>query len=120
MFQKFKGDSAEHIPLRIVGLCSGYRYVYSDSRKEVTLSRKSNVYRFTVYRDQVVRQTGEKEKLTASVKVQSIPYLAEEDALQYFQCQAEYIDTTDYGVALSLEMQKRAEELVLALQEGDQ
>lgn len=120
VFQKFKGDSAEHIPLRIVGLCSGYRYVYSDSRKEVTLSRKSNVYRFTVYRDQVVRQTGEKEKLTASVKVQSIPYLAEEDALQYFQCQAEYIDTTDYGVALSLEMQKRAEELVLALQEGDQ
>ncbi len=120
VFQKLKGESAEHIPLRIVGLCSGYRYVYSDSRKEVTLSRKSSVYRFTVYSDQMTRQTGEKEKLTTSVKVQSIPYLAEEDALQYFQCQSEYIDTTDYGVALSLEMQKRAEELVSALQEGDQ
>ncbi|MBD5527298.1 MAG: hypothetical protein HDR02_02665 [Lachnospiraceae bacterium] len=119
IFQKLKGESAEYIPLRLIGLCSGYRYVYSDSRKEVTLTKKSNVFRFTVYSDQMVRQDGSKEKLTTPVKVQNVPYLAEEDAIACFQCQAEYIDTTDYGVALSSQMQKRAQELVDALQEGE-
>ncbi len=119
IFQKLKGESAEHIPLRLVGLCSGYRYVYSDSKKEVTLTKKSNICRFTVYSDRMVRQDGSEEKLTASVKVQNVPYLAEEDAIAHFQCQAEYIDTTDYGVALSAQMQKHVEELVDALQEGE-
>lgn len=119
IFQKLKGESAEHIPLRLIGLCSGYRYVYSDSRKEVTLTKRSNVCHFTVYSDRMVRQDGSQEKLTTSVKVQNVPYLAEEDAIAYFQCQAEYIDTTDYGVALSVQMQKRVQELVDALQEGE-
>ncbi len=83
------------------------------------LTKRSNVFRFTVYSDQMVRQDGSKEKLTTSVKVQNIPYLAEEDAIACFQCQAEYIDTTDYGVALSTQMQKRVQELVDALQEGE-
>lgn len=119
IFQKLQGESAEYIPLRLIGLCSGYRYVYSNSRKEVTLTKKSKVCRFTVYSDRMVRQDGAEEKLTTSVKVQNVPYLAEEDAIACFQCQAEYIDTTDYGVALSAQMQKRAKELVDALQEGE-
>lgn len=119
VYQKLKRESAEYIPLRVIGLCCGYRYVYSDSKKEVTLTKKSNVYHFTVYSDQMALQDGSQEKLTASVKVQSIPYLAEEDAIACFQCQAEYIDNTDYGVALSAQMQKRAQELVDALQEGE-
>ncbi|MDE6640505.1 MAG: hypothetical protein K2K63_08275 [Acetatifactor sp.] len=119
IFQKLQGESAEYIPLRLIGLCSGYRYVYSDSRKEVTLTKKSNVCRFTVYSDRMVRQNGSEEKLTTSVKVQNVPYLAEEDAIACFRCQAEYIDNTDYGVALSEQMQKRFQELVDALQEGE-
>lgn len=119
VFLKLKGEAAEHIPLRLIGICSGYRYVYSDSQKEVTLTKKSKVYRFTVYGDKVTLQDGKEEQLTASVKVQSLPYLAEEDAWSYFRCQAEYIDTTDYGVALNEEMQKRVEELISAFQEGD-
>ena len=119
IFQKLQGESGEFIPLRLIGLCSGYRYVYSDSRKEVTLTKKSNVCRFTVYSDRMVRQDGSEEKLTASVKVQNLPYLAEEDAIAFFRCQAEYIDTTDYGVALSAQMQKHVQELVDALQEGE-
>lgn len=119
VFLKLKGEAAEHIPLRLIGICSGYRYVYSDSQKEVTLTKKSKVYRFTVYGDKVTLQDGKEEQLTASVKVQSLPYLAEEDAWSYFRCQAEYIDTTDYGVAFNEEMQKRVEELISAFQEGD-
>ncbi|MDE5587906.1 MAG: hypothetical protein K2J60_02030 [Acetatifactor sp.] len=119
IFQKLQGESGEFIPLRLIGLCSGYRYVYSDSRREVTLTKKSNVCRFTAYSDRMARQDGSEEKLTASVKVQNVPYLAEEDAIAFFRCQAEYIDTTDYGVALSAQMQKRVQELVDALQEGE-
>ncbi len=119
VFLKLKGEAAEHIPLRLIGTCCGYRYVYSDSKKEVTLTKKSKVYRFTVYSDQVVLQDGTEQQLSASVKVQTLPYLAEEDALLCFQCQAEYIDTTEYGVVLNGEMQKRVEELLAAFQEGD-
>ncbi len=118
MFLKLKGEAKEHIPLRTIGTCMGYRYVYSDSQKEVTLTRKSKVYRFTVYSDQVALKDGTQETLTASVKVQTLPYLAKEDGVSYFQCQAEYIDTTDYGVALDVEMQKRVEELLAPFLEG--
>lgn len=119
IFLKLRGESAEHIPLRSIGICGGYRYVYSDSQKEVTLTKKSRVYRFSVYGDKVAVQGGKEEQLTSPVKVQSLPYLAEADASSYFRCQAEYIDTTDYGVVLNEEMQKRVEELISAFQEGD-
>ncbi len=119
IFLKLRGESAEHIPLRSIGICGGYRYVYSDSQKEVTLTKKSRVYRFSVYGDKVAVQGGKEEQLTSPVKVQSLPYLAEADASSYFRCQAEYIDTTDYGVVLNEEMQKRVEELLSAFQEGD-
>jgi len=118
VFRKLKGVSTEHIPLKLIGVCGGYRYLYSDSEKEVTLTRRSSVYRFTVYSDQVTLWDGTTEKMTASVKVQNLPYLAEEDAMKYFSCGAEYIDTTDYGIVLNVKMQELADEMVSASQEG--
>ncbi len=120
VYQKLKGESAEHIPLKQVGICSRYRYVYNDTERVVTLTKKASVYTFVAYSDEVTLPDGSSEKLTGTVKVQGIPYTTEEDAMKYFDCQSEYIEATDYGVALNAKMEEYAEELISAVQEGVQ
>lgn len=118
-YQKLKNESEEYLPLPLIASSTGYRYLYSDSRTEATLSKKRMVYRFTIHQGEVSLQDGQMEELHASVKVQDgIPYLSEEDARQYFSCEAVYIENTDYGICLGPKALAQMEALQAALQEG--
>ncbi len=120
LYLKLKGESVEYAPLKLIGDAVGYRYVYSDSKKEVTLTRKTDIYRFTVAGDQVSFRDGTGKALLAPVKTQEAPYLSKADANELFGCIAEYIENTDYGVLLSPKMEKGAQDFVLAAQEGEE
>lgn len=119
VFRKLKGEADRYLPLDLIASCTGYRYVYSDSRMEVTLSKKRSVYGFQVYRDEVRLLDQTTEKLEGSVKVQGdCPYLSEEDARQYFNCEAEYIDQTEYGILLGPKESGLVKAVEEAAQEG--
>ena len=119
VFRKLKGEAARHLPLDVIASCTGYRYVYSDSRMEVTLSKKGSVYRFSVYQDEVRLLEDVTEKLAGTVKLQDgSPYLPEADALLYFACEAEYIDQTEYGICLGPKVQGFVKDIMEAAQEG--
>lgn len=119
VFRKLKGEADRYLPLDLIASCTGYRYVYSDSRMEVTLSKKRSVYCFQVYRDEVRLLDQTTEKLEGSVKVQGdCPYLSEEDARQYFHCEAEYIDQTEYGILLGPKESGLVKAVEEAAQEG--
>nr|WP_304968480.1 hypothetical protein [uncultured Acetatifactor sp.] len=119
VFQKLKGEAGEHLALDTVASCTGYRYVYSDSRMEVTLSKKLSVYRFRVNQDQVQLLDDITEKLEGAVKLQGDhPYLLEADARQYFNCEAEYIHGTEYGICLGPKEEGFVESIMEALREG--
>ncbi len=120
LYLKLKGESAVYAPLKLIGDTTNYRYVYSDSKQEVTLTRKTDIYRFTVADDQVYFRDGTGKSLSATVKTQDVPYLSGTDTKELFGCTAEYIDNTDYGVLLSPKMEKGAEGFVLAAQEGEE
>lgn len=121
VFQKLKGETEKYIPLDLVAAVAGYRYVFSDTGMEVTLSKKLSIYRFHVYRDEVQLLDDVTEKLQGFVKMQGDrPYLCGEDARQYFQCEAEYIDQTEYGICLGPKEKAWAEALEKAAQEGEE
>lgn len=119
VYRKLKGDEREYLPLHLIASCEGYRYVYSDSRMEVTLSKKLLVYRFQVYGDEVQLLDRTAEKLEGSVKLQSdSPYLLEADAQHYFACEAEYIDNTEYGICLGTKASGWVRAFLDRIQEG--
>ncbi len=87
----------------------------------MTLSKKLSVYRFCVYKDEVQLIDDVTEKLEGSVKIQDgSPYLGETDAGLYFNCEAEYIDQTEYGVCLGPKEQGVVKSILDAAQEGDE
>lgn len=117
--QKLKREAEEYLPLPLIASCTGHRYVYSDSRTEVTLSKKLSVCRFQVYRDEVQLLDGVTEKLSGAVKAQGdCPYLSEEDARQYFDCEAEYIDGTEYGICLGPKESRLVTSIEETIREG--
>ena len=121
IFRKLKGEAEKYLTLNVIAACTGYRYVYSDSETEVTLSKKLSVYRFCVYKDEVQLIDDVTEKLEGSVKIQDgSPYLGETDAGLYFNCEAEYIDQTEYGVCLGPKEQGVVKSILDAAQEGDE
>ncbi len=119
VFQKLKREAQEYLPLPLIASCTGHRYVYSDSRMEVTLSKKLSVCCFQVYRDEVQLLDGVTEKLSGPVKAQGdCPYLSEEDARQYFDCEAEYIDGTEYGICLGPRESRLVKSIEETVREG--
>ncbi len=119
LYQKLKKEAERYIPLPLIASSTGYRYLYSDSRTEVLLSKKQMVYRFTIHRGEVSLLDGQIEELHAPVKMQDgTPYLSEEDAGFYFSCEAVYIENTDYGVCLGPKASVLKKAILAAIEEG--
>ena len=120
VYEKLKGQASEYIPLKTIAYATGYRYVYSDSKREATLSRKGKVFTFVVFGNEVVLKDKSKEQLTAKVQMQSLPYVARTDARKYFSCEAEYIESSNYGICLNEKMQRLVDEIIKAATEGEE
>lgn len=119
-YKKLKGEAVAYIPLSVISMAGGYRYVYDDSNLQITLVKRSKNYGFTVYDKKIVLQGRDEKTMSEAVKLQDkLPYLAQADAATYFQCEAEYIEGTDYGICLTQAMQTQAEELLDTLKKGD-
>ena len=120
VYRKLKGETEEYLPLKLIAAGNGYRYVYSDSRREAVLSRRGALYCFTVSTAQVELRDGAVQQLTQTVRMQELPYIIEQDAETYFHCEAEYIENSDYGVCLNQSMQGMVEDIISAAAEGEE
>ncbi len=118
VYKKLEGQAGEYAPLDVTAYSTGYRYVYSDSRREATLTKRGAVYRFTVSGREVALKDQSTEQLSAKVEMQQTPYAAEQDIKKYFSCDAEYIEDSDYGVCLNPSMQKTVESILSPEEEG--
>ncbi len=119
IYKKLSGHSeTEYISLAIIGnrIVSSYRYVYSDSRQEATLTYGAKSYSFRVGSSVVGLADGtQKEIDTYKVEFQNVPYIDEATAKEYFDCEAEYIAGTDYSACLTKSIKEKAEELYQTL-----
>lgn len=118
IYEKLNGQTSEYIPLKTVAYAVKYRYIYSDSKREATLSHRGKIYYFEVAKQEVTFRDGSTEPISAPVQMQGLPYVAETDAQKYFSCEAEYIEGSSYGICLNEKMKKLVEELIAAATEG--
>ena len=113
VYTQFKEQKQmQFLPIPVMADASGYRYVYSDSRREATLTKRATTYRFLVGSNQITFTDGTQAEMdTYKIEFQDTPYIDEVTAKQYFECEAEYIFNTNYGVCLTKEIKEAAEKL---------
>ena len=104
--------------IKAIGYSAGYRYVYSDSRREATLTQKSKIFKFRMSGNEVELSDGSKKELKRPVRMQKLLYLSEVDASNLFECCAEYIQASDYAICLNGTLDKKAAEFCRTFQEG--
>lgn len=108
----------EYIPLSTIGTkpITTYRYVYSDSRQEATMTYGAKSYRFRVGAKVVTLTDGTEQEIQKyKVEFQNTPYIDEDTAKTYFDCEAEYITDTNYSACLTTKVKDKADTLYQAL-----
>ncbi|MDD7641530.1 MAG: hypothetical protein PUK75_03450 [bacterium] len=119
VYTQLSGHSeAQYIPLSTIGnrSISSYRYVYSDSRREATMTYGAKSYQFRVGANVVTLTDGTEQEIKKyKVEFQNTPYIDEDTAKTYFDCEAEYIVDTRYGACLTKKVKEKADSLYEAL-----
>ena len=114
LYNQYDAKTPRYISLKTIGLCSSFRYLYDDTKRMATLGSGSRAFIFKSGSDSLTRG-GSPEKLKYRIEMQSVPYISEDDAIDLFDCHAEYLTKSNYAVCLTGAMDGKAKELLDAL-----
>ena len=93
-----------------------FRFVYNDSKREAPMTSGSTPLRFRVGANIVTLTDGtEQEIKNYKVEFQNTPYIDENTAKTYFDCESEYIVDTRYAACLTKSIREKADALYKAL-----
>ena len=121
LYRQFSGDkSTEYVDMTTLSNITNFRYFYDDTKATATMTSGSKIYIFKRGSDQMYKQSTDADPETMKKKTvyQNQLYIFEDDAENYFNCKAEYIDKTSYGVCLTATMQSEVDSIVEQLQES--
>ncbi|MBR2062593.1 MAG: hypothetical protein IJ969_04685, partial [Anaerotignum sp.] len=108
LFDQLAADkSVEYAPTDRLARIIGYRYIFNDSQKAVTLQRGSQYYKFKAF-SAVAEKGTTMEDMTKASGFQKVIYIPADAAETYFALHAEYLYQTNYGVLMTEDMQKLA------------
>ena len=111
VYEQLKNESFEFVPTNKLSQVIGYRYIFNDSQKEVTLQRGDRYYKFQAFHTSV-KKGNDFEEMTRAAGFQGVVYIPEDITKEYFQVTAEYLKNTSYGVMLTDDMRQSAEEFL--------
>lgn len=108
VFEKYNADpTMEYIPSDQLAKIMGFRYIFNDSQKAVTLQKNSQFYKFTAFSN-VMQNGTEEQETTKAVGFSSVIYIPKDVAETYFSLTVLYLDNTSSGVILTEEMNEQA------------
>ena len=111
IYEQLKNPSSpEYISAKTIGLVSGYRYVYDNSKKLVDLAKGSRDYKYTAFSSDMTFN-GSLVEMDYEAKYQSTIYLHEDYCNDTFGLTAEYLEKSDLAVCATAEMLNEALEL---------
>lgn len=103
-----------------LGRVTGYRYIYTASKKNATLSKRGKTYSFTVGSRELKFSDQSVEMMSDSTALQgSNVYLPQDAVSRYFDCTSEVITGTGYAFCLTDVMNTSADELLESLKGGE-
>ena len=117
IYEQLRDESFEFIPTDKLSVVTGYRYIFNDSQKSVTLQKRDVYYQFTAF-SQNVKKSSETLEMLHSAGFQSVIYIPEDTAFAYFKVDAEYLTKTSCGVIVTEQMSELADLLVEYLLES--
>ncbi len=111
--------SMEYINMDTLSNCTDFRYFYDDSKATATMTKGSIVYIFKRGSNEMYKQSisEDGEVLIEKVAYSGVVYLDEEDAQNYFGCESEYCNNTDYAICLTAPKQAAVKTYTETLQE---
>ena len=118
LYPQYKQEIREYASLQAVGRVLGYRYIFDDPQRTVTLQKGKAYYQFEAGEKSFLTAEEEKARLSREAALQGTVYIAEEDCKKLFSCEAEYIGRTGLGLLVPPAAAARAEEIYSSLTEG--
>lgn len=117
VFRQYPEAVNEYIPLKAISECLGFRYVFDNYQKRVTLSEKGKYYTFYVFEKKYENgnQAGE---LKMSAGYMSDIYLWEQDTEELFGCSAWYVPESDLALLVTQDCENQASEYLNILLAG--
>ena len=111
--------TTEYMNLDTVSNCTSFRYFYDNTKAVGTMTKGSIVYIFKRGSDEMHKQdiSSDPEKMFGKAVYSQFLYILEDDSKNYFKCDAEYLNNTEYAICLTAAMQSKVEKFTETLME---
>ena len=103
VYQQLGYELSEFLPTDKLARIIGYRYIFNDSQKRVTLQRGSQYYQFEAFSSSV-KKGADFVEMGKAAGFQGVIYIPRDVAQEYFTLTASNLYKTSYGVILTPEM----------------
>ena len=125
IYSKLDSQSSVFVNAKNLSLCSGYRYVFSDTQQTCILKKAGSFYSFKANDTAVKRSaaaaasgsTAGDDTLSTAAGYQAYIYIPADYVSEKFALTAVYLLKSDYGVISTDDMQKDADTFEQALEE---
>ena len=117
IYEQLKNEISEYLPTDKLARIAGYRYIFNDSQKIVTLQKGSQYYQVEAF-SRNLEKVEELIEMTKASGFQNVIYLSKEITEEYFGITTEYLYKTTLAVALTEEMDRQAKEFADELLEA--
>lgn len=113
-----KNPQVQYLCLKLLDGKDGFRYLYSDTKKEATILKGTKEYKFTVGSTNVSFKDKSTDTMKKATVFQSDAYIDEAASKKYFEYAVEYFKDTDYAAGLNSSMMTKAEKLLNTFKGG--
>ena len=113
-----KNPQVQYLCLKLLDGKDGFRYLYSDTKKEATILKGTKEYKFTVCSTNVSFKDKSTDTMKKATVFQSDAYIDEAASKKYFEYAVEYFKDTDYAAGLNSSMMTEAEKLLNTFKGG--
>ena len=113
-----KNPQVQYLCLKLLDGKDGFRYLYSDTKKEATILKGTKEYKFTVGSTNVSFKDKSTDTMKKATVFQSDAYIDEAASKKYFEYAVEYFKDTDYAAGLNSSMMTEAEKLLNTFKGG--
>ena len=108
IFEQLASDRAnEYVPTDRLARIIGYRYIFNDSQKAVTLQRGSQYYKFKAF-SAVAEKGTTMEDMSRAAGFQRVIYIPADTAKSYYGLTVEYFPGTNFAVLITDDMKNLA------------
>lgn len=117
VYEQLNNQLSEYVPTDKLARIAGYRYIFNDSQKAVTLQKGSKYYYYEAF-SQSFKKGNEEVEMTQASGFRNVIYIPEEITEEYFGIITEYLYKTSLATVLTEEMNRQAQEFADELLEA--